>query len=184
MTLIDIYSEACTEQNLIFDGYFDPPTSQLNIETSAGTPYATYAFATHMTEIEIDEKTGVCLVKKVYAAHDVGKAVNPRLVKGQVYGGVAMGIGLALMEEFVPGKSESLDNYYMPTSMDMPDIEVLIVEDEEPTGPFGAKGVGEPALIPQAASVMNAIQDAEGVRPFQLPCHMERLKKLIEDKKK
>jgi len=183
-TLIDIFSEARTEQNLIFDGYFDPPTSQLNIETSAGTPYATYAFATHMTEIEIDEKTGVCLVKKVYAAHDVGRAVNPRLVKGQVYGGVAMGIGLALMEEFVPGKSESLDNYYMPTSMDMPDIEVLIVEDEEPTGPYGAKGVGEPALIPQAASVMNAIQDAEGVRPFQLPCHIERLKKLIEDKKK
>ena len=183
-TLIDIYSEARTEQNLIFDGYFDPPTSQLNIETSAGTPYATYAFATHMTEIEIDEKTGVCLVKKVYAAHDVGKAINPRLVKGQVYGGVAMGIGLALMEEFIPGKSESLDNYYMPTSMDMPDIEVLIVEDEEPTGPFGAKGVGEPALIPQAASIMNAIQDAEGVRPFQLPCHIERLKKLIEDKKK
>jgi len=183
-TLIDIYSEARTEQNLIFHGYFDPPTSQLNIETSAGTPYATYAFATHMTEIEVDEKTGVCLVKKVYAAHDVGKAVNPRLVKGQVYGGVAMGIGLALMEEFVPGKSASLDNYYMPTSMDMPDIEVLIVEDEEPTGPFGAKGVGEPALIPQAASIMNAIQDAEGVRPFQLPCHIERLKKLIEDKKK
>jgi len=183
-TLIDIFSEARTEQNLIFDGYFDPPTSQLNIETSAGTPYATYAFATHMTEIEIDEKTGVCLVKKVYAAHDVGRAVNPRLVKGQVYGGVAMGIGLALMEEFIPGKAESLDNYYMPTSMDMPDIEVLIVEDEEPTGPYGAKGVGEPALIPQAASVMNAIQDAEGVRPFQLPCHIERLKKLIEDKKK
>jgi len=183
-TLIDIFSEAHTEQNMIFDGYFDPPTSQLNIETSAGTPYATYAFATHMTEIEIDEKTGVCLVKKVYAAHDVGKAVNPRLVKGQVYGGVAMGIGLALMEEFVPGKSESLDNYYMPTSMDMPDIEVLIVEDEEPTGPFGAKGVGEPALIPQAASIMNAIHDAEGIRPFQLPCHIERLKKLIEDKKK
>jgi CO/xanthine dehydrogenase Mo-binding subunit len=87
------------------------------------------------------------------------------------------------MEEFVPGKSESLDNYYMPTSMDMPDVEVLIVEDEEPTGPFGAKGLGEPALIPQAASIMNAIEDAAGVLPVQLPCHIERLKKLIEDKK-
>jgi CO/xanthine dehydrogenase Mo-binding subunit len=153
------------------------------METSEGTPYATYAFATHMTEVEVDEKTGVCLVKKVYAAHDVGKAINPRLVLGQVYGGVAMGVGLALMEEFVPGKSESLDNYYMPTSMDMPDVEVLIIEDEEPTGPFGAKGLGEPALIPQAASIMNAIEDAAGVRPFQLPCHIERLKKLIEDRK-
>jgi len=182
--LTDIFQEANREHRLVFDGFFDPPTTQLNLETSEGTPYATYAFATHMTEVKVDEKTGVCLVKKVYAAHDVGKAVNPRLVKGQVYGGVAMGIGLALMEEFVPGKSESLDNYYMPTSMDMPDVEVFIVEDEEPTGPFGAKGVGEPALIPQAASIMNAIHDAEGVRPFQLPCHIERLKKLIEDKKK
>ena len=181
--LNEIYPEALSEQSLIFHGTFDPPTTQLNMETSEGTPYATYAFATHMTEVEVDEKTGVCSVKKVYAAHDVGKAVNPRLVQGQVYGGVAMGVGLALMEEFVPGKSESLDNYYMPTSMDMPDVEVLIIEDEEPTGPFGAKGLGEPALIPQAASIMNAIEDAAGVIPFQLPCHIERLKKLIEDKK-
>jgi CO/xanthine dehydrogenase Mo-binding subunit len=181
--LNDIYPEARMEQSLIFDGYFDPPTTQLNGETSEGTPYATYAFATHMTEVEVDEKTGVCSVKKVYAAHDVGKAVNPRLVQGQVYGGVSMGVGFALMEEFIPGKSESLDNYYMPTSVDMPEVEVLIVEDEEPTGPFGAKGVGEPALIPQAASIMNAIEDAVGVTPFQLPCHIERLKKLIEDKK-
>ena len=182
--LKDIFPEARSEQNLIFNGYFDPPTTQLDTETSAGSPYATYAFASHMTEVEVDEKTGVCAVKKVYAAHDVGKAVNPRLVEGQVYGGVAMGVGLALMEEFVPGKSESLDNYYMPTSMDMPEIQVLIVEDEEPTGPFGAKGLGEPALIPQAASIMNAIHDgAGGVTPLQLPCHIERLKKLIEDKK-
>jgi nicotinate dehydrogenase large molybdopterin subunit len=181
--LKDIFHEARTEQNLVFKGYFDPPTSQLNMETSEGTPYATYAFATHMTEVEVDEKTGVCKVKKVHTAHDVGKAVNPRLVKGQIYGGVAMGVGFALMEEFVPIKSESLDNYYMPTSMDMPDVDVLIVEDEEPTGPFGAKGVGEPALIPQAASIMNAIHDATGITPFQLPCHIERLKKLIEDKK-
>jgi CO/xanthine dehydrogenase Mo-binding subunit len=179
----DIYKEAKAENNLVFDGYFDPPTTKLNMETSEGIPYATYAFATHMTEVEVDEKTGSCSVKKVHAAHDVGKAVNPELVKGQVYGGVAMGIGFALMEEFIPGKSESFDNYYMPTSMDMPDVDVFIVEDKEPTGPFGAKGVGEPALIPQAASIMNAIQDAVNVRPYQLPCHIERLKKLLEDKK-
>jgi CO/xanthine dehydrogenase Mo-binding subunit len=181
--LKEIFQEARKEKSLIFHGYFDPPTTHLDTETSAGTPYATYAFATHMTQVEVDEKTGVCLVKKVYAAHDVGKAVNPTLVKGQVCGGVAMGVGFALMEEFIPVKSESLDNYYMPTSMDMPDVEVLIVEDEEPTGPFGAKGLGEPALIPQAASIMNALHDAVDVTPFQLPCHLERLKKLIEDRK-
>jgi CO/xanthine dehydrogenase Mo-binding subunit len=182
-SLADIFPEAWAEQSIIFNGYFDPPTTQLSMETSEGSPYATYAFATHMTGVEVEEKTGICAVKKVFAAHDVGKAVNPRLVRGQVYGGVAMGVGFALMEEFVPVKSESLDNYYMPTSLDMTDVDVIIVEDEEPTGPYGAKGVGEPALIPQAASIMNAIHNAAGVTPFQLPCHIERLKKLIEDRK-
>jgi CO/xanthine dehydrogenase Mo-binding subunit len=136
-----------------------------------------------MTEVEVDRTTGFCKVAKVYAAHDVGKVINPRDLRGQVYGGVAMGIGFALMEEFIPAKTDSFDTYYLPTSMDMPDVEALFIEDEEPTGPFGAKGVGEPALIPQAASIVNAIKDATGVQAYALPCHIERLKKLIEDKR-
>jgi CO/xanthine dehydrogenase Mo-binding subunit len=84
------------------------------------------------------------------------------------------------MEEFIPSKTDSFDTYYLPTSMDMPEVEAIFVEDEEPTGPFGAKGVGEPALIPQAASIINAINDATGVKVYELPCHMERLKGLIE----
>jgi CO/xanthine dehydrogenase Mo-binding subunit len=167
----------------VFEGFFDPPTSSVDSKTSQGIPYATYAFATHMTEIEVERETGFCKVKKVYASHDVGKAVNPKNVKGQIYGGIAMGIGLALMEEFIPSKTESFDSYYIPTSMDMPEVEILLVEDEEPTGPFGAKGVGEPALIPQAASIVNAIKDAVGVRPYELPCHIERLKLLLEGNK-
>jgi CO/xanthine dehydrogenase Mo-binding subunit len=91
-----------------------------------------------------------------------------------------MGVGLALMEEFVPGKTTSFDQYYIPTAMDMPEVRVLLVEDEEPTGPYGAKGVGEPALIPQAASITNAIRDAAGVNIYELPCHVERLKSLLE----
>ncbi len=167
-----------------FDGFFDPPTTPVDPETSRGTPYATYAFATHMTEVEVDETTGACRVVKVHAAHDVGKAVNVRNIRGQIYGGIAMGIGFALMEEFVPGASESLDTYYMPTAMDMPEVVTFLVEDGEPTGPFGAKGVGEPALIPQAASIVNAISDAVHVRPYELPCHIERLKGLLEEKKR
>ena len=114
----------------------------------------------------------------------VGKAINVRNVKGQIYGGIAMGMGLALMEEFVPSETVSLDTYYMPTSIDMPEVEVYIVEDEEPTGPYGAKGVGEPALIPQAASIVTAMRDATGVRVDRLPCTMERLKALIMAKEK
>ncbi|MCX8021758.1 MAG: xanthine dehydrogenase family protein molybdopterin-binding subunit [Syntrophorhabdaceae bacterium] len=162
-----------------FEGYFDPPTEALDMDTAKGKPYATYAYATHMAEVEVDRITGYVKVLRVYAAHDVGKAINIKNIKGQVYGGIAMGIGFALMEEFIPGKTESLDNYYIPTSMDMPAMEAFIVEDEEPTGPFGAKGVGEPALIPQAAAIANAITDAVGVRPYELPCDLERLKKLL-----
>lgn len=182
-TIRDIYASEADKKLLEHNGFFDPPTTPVDPETSEGSPYATYAFATHMTEVEVEQETGFCRVKKVYAAHDVGRAINLKNVRGQIYGGIAMGIGFALMEEFVPGKSESFDNYYMPTSMDMPDVEAFIVEDREPTGPFGAKGLGEPALIPQAASIVNAIKDATGVRAFELPCHIERLKKLIEDKK-
>jgi len=164
----------------VFEGYFDPPTTALDPETSRGIPYGTYAYATHMTEVEVDTRTGYTKVMKVYACHDVGKVINLKNVKGQILGGVAMGLGFALMEEYIPGKTRSFDNYYIPTSMDMPDVEVFLVEDEEPTGPFGAKGVGEPALIPQAASIVNAIADATGVRPYELPCDMERLKKILK----
>ena len=115
---------------------------------------------------------------------EVGKGVNPKSVKGQIHGGVAMGIGLALMEEFIPAKTTSFDTYYIPTAMDMPDVTVLMVEDEEPTGPYGAKGVGEPALIPQAASIVNAIRDAVNVKVFELPCDVERLKILMEKRGK
>jgi len=181
--LKDICRDAADKGVPIFEGYFDPPTTAPDPETSQGAPYATYAFATHMTEVDVDEVTGVCKAVKVHAAHDVGRAINVSNVKGQIYGGVAMGIGLALMEEFIPGKSESFDNYYLPTSMDMPEVEAMIVEDREPTGPFGAKGVGEPALIPQAAAVVNAIYDATGIRMRQLPCDIERLKLALEKDK-
>lgn len=167
----------------VFDGFFDPPTTKLDPETSSGKPYATYAFATHMTEVAVDSSTGYVKVLKVHAAHDVGKAINVQNVKGQIYGGIAMGIGFALMEEFVPGKTKSFNTYYIPTSLDMPEVDVFIVESEEPTGPFGAKGVGEPALIPSAASIANAIYDATGVRIFELPCDMEKLKLLLERKR-
>jgi nicotinate dehydrogenase large molybdopterin subunit len=182
-TLREIYRFAKDEQPLRFDGYFDPPASGIDKETCQGVPYVTYGFATHMTEVRVEEATGVCRVRKVYASHDVGKAVNPGLIKGQIQGGVAMGIGFALMEEFVPEKTTSFDTYYLPTSMDMPHVEVMLVEDAEPTGPFGAKGVGEPALIPQAASVINAVRDAVGVKVFELPCDVERLKILLEKRK-
>ncbi len=181
-SLKDIYRHAKDEGNIVFEAFFNPPATGLDAETALGVPYATYAFATHMTEVEVEAATGTCRVKRVYAAHDVGRAINPKGIKGQICGGVAMGIGLALMEQFVPTKTTSFDTYYIPTSMDMPEVEAFLVEDAEPTGPYGAKGVGEPALIPQAASVVNAIRDATGVQVYDLPCDVEKLKLLIEQK--
>lgn len=182
-SLKDICLEAEKEGPRVFEGFFDPPTTPLDPATGRGVPYATYAFAAHMTEVEVDPLTCTCRVRKVHAAHDVGRAVNPALVRGQIYGGIAMGIGFALMEEFIPAKTTSLYSYYIPTSMDMPEVEIHLVEDEEPTGPYGAKGVGEPALIPQGASIMNAIADACGRRCFELPCNFERLCLIAEDDK-
>ncbi len=162
---------------LTWQGYFDPDTTTLDPKTGQGRPYATYAFAGHMAEVEVDVLTGQVRVLRVVAAHDVGKAVNPCNVHGQIHSGVAMGIGMALMEEFVPGKTESMKDYHIPCAADMPDITSVIVEEPEPTGPFGAKGVGEPALIPTAPAILNAIADALGVRIYGLPASLERVMK-------
>ncbi|MBI4964668.1 MAG: xanthine dehydrogenase family protein [Desulfomonile tiedjei] len=162
---------------LKWQGYFDPATTSLDPETGQGVPYATYAFATHCAKVEVDTLTGEVHVLRVVAAHDVGKAINPASVEGQIYSGVAMGIGFALMEEFVPGKTESMKDYHIPSCADMPATVPIIIEDPEPTGPYGAKGVGEPALIPTAPAVANAIADALGVRIYDLPANLERVLK-------
>ncbi|MFK5952360.1 MAG: xanthine dehydrogenase family protein molybdopterin-binding subunit [Desulfobacterium sp.] len=160
---------------LSWQGYFDPETVPLDSETGEGVPYATYAFACQMACVEVDTLTGEVFVKKVVAAHDVGKAIHPENVIGQICGGIAMGVGFALMEEFVPGKTESMKDYHIPTFKDMPEIIPIIVEDTEPSGPFGAKGVGEPALIPTAPAIINAISHALGERIYHLPASLERV---------
>ena len=160
---------------LSWQGYFDPETVPLDLETGEGVPYATYAFACQMACVEVDTLTGEVLVKKIVAAHDVGKAIHPENVIGQICGGIAMGVGFALMEDFVPGKTESMKDYHIPTFKDMPEVIPIIVEDTEPSGPFGAKGVGEPALIPTAPAIVNAISHALGERIYQLPASLERV---------
>ncbi len=130
-----------------------------------------------MAEVEVDILTGEIRVVRVTAAHDVGRAINPRSVEGQIHSGVAMGIGYAVMEEYVPGSTESMKDYHIPTAADMPRIDAIIVEDPEPTGPYGAKGVGEPALIPTAPAILNAVADAIGVRIYDLPANLERVLK-------
>lgn len=165
------------------EGVFDPETAKLDPKTGQGIPYATYAFATHLAEVEVDTETGRVKVNRIVACHDVGKAIHPGNVKGQIAGGVAMGLGFALMEEFVPEETFSFVNYLIPTSKDVPEVIPILVEDEEPTGPFGAKGVGEPALIPTAPAILNAIADAVGQRIYQLPANLERVLEAVNQSK-
>jgi CO/xanthine dehydrogenase Mo-binding subunit/aerobic-type carbon monoxide dehydrogenase small subunit (CoxS/CutS family) len=160
------------------EGYFDPPTTPLDGD-GQGMPYATYGFAAQMAEVEVDLELGTVKVLAVQAAHDVGRAINPTQVEGQVHGGVAQGLGMALMEEYVSGKSDNLHDYLIPTVGDVPPIVVHIVEDAERLGPFGAKGVGEPALIPTAPAILNAIRHATGVRMTHVPVTPDRLRAAI-----
>ncbi|MCP4330168.1 MAG: molybdopterin-dependent oxidoreductase [Alphaproteobacteria bacterium] len=160
------------------EGTFDPPTTPLD-DDGQGSPYATYAFAAQMAEIEADLDLGTVKVRRVVAAHDVGRAINPIQVEGQIHGGIAQGLGMALMEEYVPGRSENLHDYLIPTFGDMPDIEIMIIEEHEPLGPFGAKGIGEPALIPTAPAILGAISHAIGTRIYQVPATPDRVRAAI-----
>ena len=118
-------------------------------------------------------------VRRVVAAHDVGRAINPTLVEGQIQGGILQGLGMALMEAYVPGRTDNLHDYLIPTIGDAPEIECLLVEDPEPAGPFGAKGVGEPALVPTAPAILAAIRHATGARIDSVPATPSRVRAAI-----
>jgi len=154
---------------------FDPPTSPLD-ENGQGIPYAVFGFGAHMAEVEVDMELGTVHVLKIIAAHDVGRAINPTLIEGQIEGGVAQGLGMALMEEFFPGKGENLHDYLIPSAGDVPPVESILIEDASPIGPFGAKGIGEQAVIPTAPAILNAIHDATGVRLRRTPATPDRLR--------
>ena len=154
-------------------GSYNPETTFLDPETGQGKPYEEYVYATQIAEVEVDTETGEVTVLRLVAAHDCGKAINPMLLEGQLEGGVAMGLGYGLLEEMVSEngqvKNPQFTDYILPTALDVPEIELAIVEDPAPKGPFGAKGVSEAALLPTAPAIINAIYDAVGVRIRDLP---------------
>lgn len=159
-------------------GYFNPPTVPLDAN-GQGVPYATYGFAAQVAEVEVDMQLGTVKVLHIHAAHDVGRAINPTQVEGQIHGGIAQGLGLALMEEYISGRTDNLHDYVIPTAGDIPPISVHIIEDGEPLGPYGAKGVGEPALVATAPAILNAIHDAAGVRIRHIPATPDRVRLAI-----
>jgi CO/xanthine dehydrogenase Mo-binding subunit len=138
--------------------------------------------------VEVDTETGQVEVLRIVTATDAGKAINPLNVEGQIEGGVSMGVGYALSEEIIQEggylKTPSLGDYMVPTSLDMPPIETHIVEVPISTGPYGAKGVGEPASIPTAPAILNAISAALNIRVTELPATPENILRLIREKER
>ena len=165
------------------EGSFEPEMKALDPQTTQGNPMPTYAFATQGALVSIDVDSGEVEVLSMVACHDVGKAINPVNVIGQIEGAVSMGVGYSLMEEVILKDgvihNPRFSQYYVPTSLDMPEIASYLVETAEPSGPFGAKGVGEPALIPTAPAILNAIHAAAGIRVKDLPATPEALWKLL-----
>jgi CO/xanthine dehydrogenase Mo-binding subunit len=160
-------------------GGFDPQKGQ-------GHTYPDYTFGTHAAEVEVDIETGEVRLLKYAACHDVGRAINPTRVRGQIIGGAAQGIGYALTEDCVTDAGHPLSSlfadYLIPTAMDLPDIQVSVVESGEGRGPLNARGIGEPPIGPPAATLASAVEAAIGVRPTQLPITAERVLALLDQR--
>ncbi len=173
---LDLASLKPDERGDVLSGHgrFDPPTTTLDRD-GQGEPYAAYAFGAQMVELSVDVALGKVTLHRIVAAHDVGRAVNPQQVEGQLHGGIAQGLGLALMEEYLPGRTENLHDYLIPTVGDMPPIDCILVESPDPLGPFGAKGVGEPALVGIPPAIFAAIHQATGVRLTRAPATPDRI---------
>jgi xanthine dehydrogenase molybdenum-binding subunit len=163
-------------KTFIGEAFYDPPTEMQNREYQ-GNISVTYSLGTQGAEVEVDLETGQVRVLKMVAAHDVGRAINPMLLEGQLEGGISMGIGYALLEKLIIENGEVMNptflDYKLPTVKDMPPLEIEFIETDDPGGPYGAKGVSESAAIPTAAAIGNAIADALGIRIYELPMQPE-----------
>ncbi|HHI70861.1 MAG TPA: aldehyde oxidase, partial [Rhodobacteraceae bacterium] len=162
---------------------YDPPTAPLD-QNGQGIPYAVYGYGAQLAQVEVDVLLGTVRVRHIHAAHDLGRTINPLLATGQIEGGIAQGLGLALMEEYIPGRTENLHDYLIPTFGDMPEITPILIEKPDPEGPFGAKGLGEHVLIPTAPAILNAIRDACGARITRLPALPHRVLAAIHKAKR
>jgi CO/xanthine dehydrogenase Mo-binding subunit len=158
-----------------------PISAELSINAQGAGP----GFATHICDVEVDKETGQVKILRYTAVQDVGRAIHPSYVEGQIQGGVTQGIGWALNEEYIYDKNGRLDNpgfldYRVPVASDLPMIEAVMVENPNPRHPFGARGVGEVPIVPPMAAVANAIADAIGVRMRDLPMSPPRLRAALD----
>jgi len=173
-------------QMLMAEYFYDPSNENMGKDFT-GNMSMTYTFGTHGVRVKVDEETGKIKILKYVAAHDVGKAINPMLLEGQVYGGVMMGIGYAMTEQIILEKGENMNpnfrDYKILTAKDVVPIEAPVLETFDKDGPYGAKGIGEPGCVPTAPAIANAIYDAVGVRIKDLPITPEKVLAALREKK-
>ncbi len=172
---------------VVGSGLFTSQHTPLHPETGVATPWQSYVFGAQIAEVEVDDDTGEVQVLGVWAAHDVGRVVNPQQVEGQIEGGVVMALGHALMEDYIQidGKTTTpgFAKYILPTALDVPTITSVLITEPDPKTPLGVKGIGEPAITPTAAAIVNAIHDAVGVRLTRLPATPERVMAALREKR-
>ncbi len=165
--------------------FYDPDNENLDREFK-GNLSMTYAYGTHGVEVEVDRETGKVKILRYVAAHDVGRAINPMLLEGQIFGAAAMGTGYALTERLILEKGEVMNanfrDYKMLTAKDVIPVEPVIIETLDQDGPFGAKGIGEPGCVPTAPAIANAIYEAIGIRIRDLPITPEKIVKALKQK--
>jgi CO/xanthine dehydrogenase Mo-binding subunit len=182
--------EHCKQRGVVPVGSatFGTDTTGLDGTDGSGRPWQAYVFGCQVAEVEVDTVTGEVQVLGMWAAHDVGRAVNPRGVEGQIEGGIVQALGQALMEDYQLKDGHTTTHgfakYILPTSLDVPHITSIIVEDPDPIGPLGVKGIGEPAMVPTIPAIMNAIYDAVGVRITSLPATPEKVLMAIRAKER
>ncbi len=178
LSMQQVYSEmkAAGKDPRVLYEYHAPETKPLG---QGGDMHVAFSFASQAAEVEINTNTGEVRVLRVISANDVGRAINPLGLRGQVEGGVVMGVGHALLENFITKDgyvvTDRMSRYRIPSIMHMPEITAIVVEDPAKDGPYGAKGVGEIVLIPTPPAITNAIYNAVGVRFDYLPVDQEKL---------
>jgi 4-hydroxybenzoyl-CoA reductase alpha subunit len=172
---------------LAFPGSYAPPKRAGKFKGGGVGPSPCYSYSACVVELSVDEQTGQVDLEDVWIAHDVGRALNPLLVEGQVEGSVYMGIGEALMEEQVFRKNlhkhPSMLDYKSPTTLETPEIHTILVETDDPEGPFGAKEAGQGPLLPVIPAIANAIHHALGIRIDEVPITPDKVLKALEDKR-
>jgi len=181
LTFKEVVEECLNGQGLSLSaqGWYTPGPEKLSSETGRGNAYPTYSYGVSVIELNVDTQTGKINVEKIVAGYEIGRAINPQIVKGQFYGGILQGLGYALIEE-VRNKdgyleTKNFDDFLIPSSFDMPEMEVTIYESDDPIGPFRAKSVGELGIELIAPAVANALYNATGKRIRELPLNLERV---------